>query len=152
MQRYQDPEGLFTIEYPTAWKVQRADNSYTVFYRDDPEEGTLLGVAPRLVLDGEATAAQIIQALVQDVRKRYPDLEVRDQNIQQDPEHGGELAFVDARWTNSRNERMKTMVLFYVARPGNGRSVLLLFDFQAPEVAFSALEPTFEHMFKSFHK
>lgn len=148
MQRYQDPDGLFTIEYPRTWKAQRAENGYTVFYRDDPEEGTLLGLFPRLVLDGEATAAQIIERLVQEVRKRYPDLEVKDQKIEQGPE-GGEFAIVDARWTNSRNEQMKTLLFFLVNQPGNGRSVLTLFNFQAPQVAFAALEPTFEHMFKS---
>jgi hypothetical protein len=148
MQRYQDPDGLFAIEYPKAWKVQRAENGYTVFYRDDPEEGILVGLFPRLVLDGEATAAQIIEGLVQQVRKRYPDIEVRDQKVERDPE-GGEFAVVDARWTNSRNERMKTLLFFHVNPPGNGRSVLALFNFQAPEVAFSAVEPTFQHMFKS---
>jgi hypothetical protein len=148
MQRYQDPEGLFTIDYPKAWRVQRADNGYTVFYRDDSEEGTLVGFAPKLILNGEGTAAQIIDALVRDVRKSYPDLEIRDQKIEQAPD-GGEVAVVDTRWTNRRNERMKTLVIFHVDPPGGGRSVLVLFDFQAPEMAFSSIEPIFEHMFKS---
>jgi len=150
MQAYQDPGGVFTIEYPKAWKVRRADNGYTVFYQDDPEEGTLLGVFPRLVLDGEATAAQIIEALQQDIRRRYPDFEVKDQKIEPDPEGNGEFAFVKASWTNGRNERMMTFLIFHAGRSGDGRSVLLLFNLQAPEVAFSAVEPTFHHMFKSF--
>ena len=148
MQSYQDPGGAFSIDYPKAWKVRRADNGYTVFYRDDPEEGTLFGIFPRLVLDGEATAAQIIQVLLQDIRKRYPDFEVKDQKIESDSK-GGEFAFVKARWTNGRNEAMTTVLVMHVERSGGGRTVLLLLNVQAPEVAFSALEPTFSHMFKS---
>jgi hypothetical protein len=148
MQPYQDPGGAFSIDYPKAWKVRSAENGYTVFYQDDPEEGTLFGIFPKLVLDGEATAAQIVDALLQEIRKRYPDFEVKDRKIEPAPE-GGEFVFVKARWTNGRNEFMTTVLVLHVDRSEGGRTVLLLVNLQAPEVAFSAVEPTFSHMFKS---
>jgi hypothetical protein len=119
-------------------------------YPRDPEEGALFGVFPRLLLDGEATAAQIVEALQQDVRKRYPDFEVKQQTIEPDPAGNGETASVRAGWTNGRSERMTTLFLFHIDRPGEGQSRLLLFNLQAPEVAFSAVEPTFHHMLKSY--
>jgi hypothetical protein len=148
MQAYRDPAGAFTIEYPKTWKVQRGDNGYTVFYRDDPEEGTLFGAFPRLVLNGQATAAQILEMLKRDVRQRYPDFEVKSQKIE--PTAAGELAIVYARWTNSRNERMVTSLTFHVGVNADRRSELTLINIQAPEVAFEALEPTFQHMFNTF--
>lgn len=148
MQTYRDPGGAFTVEYPKTWKVQRGDNGYTVFYRDDPEEGTLFGVFPRLVLNGQASAAQILETLKRDVRQRYPDFEVKSQKIE--PTASGELAIIDARWTNGRNERMVTSLTFHVSINADRRSELTLINIQAPEVAFQALQPTFQHMFNTF--
>src|SRR5690348_13388190 len=75
IQRYEDPDTHFTIEYPRGWHVKHLPSGATYFYLDDPEEGTSFLLSSGS-LKGEMDAAQALKAIATEVRKKYPDFKL----------------------------------------------------------------------------
>jgi hypothetical protein len=152
MTTYQDPQGRFTIQHPQDWKVQvYPDVGLIAFYQDDPKEGVSFQVLPNGMLEGEMRAAQVVQMFVAQARQVRPDLEITSQQIQPLSGGSGEVAGLDMTWTNLRRERMRTVASIRVS-PDRGSTDIVYVGAQAPEIAYTSLQPTFGAMAQSYRE
>jgi len=151
MQSYQDPQGQFSIEYPQGWQVKAEDNGFTIFYQDDPEEGTALGVWPRGMLAGQVGAEQFLATVVQQLRQQYPDFQVTQRTVKPAPNSGqDQIVTASAEWTNHRGEHMGTVLQYRIGPAGNGSTGVVFIAWQAPLVAMKSSGAVLYEMYRSF--
>ena len=151
LQRYEDPDSQFTIEYPRAWHVKHLSAGITYFYLDDPEEGTSF-LLSNGSFKGEMDAAQALKTLVTEVRKKYPDFKIVGQKER--PMKGipsGSIVEAAAAWTNTKKAPMKGWAnLGVIKQVGQGKTVFSYMGYQAPSRDFDQMEPVFDRMVRSF--
>jgi len=151
MQPYQDPQGQFSIEYPQGWQVKAEDNGFTIFYKDDPEEGTALGVWPRGSLPGQVGAEQFLETVVQQLRQQYPDFQVTQRTVKPPPNSNqGQVVTASAEWTNHHGERMGTLLQYRIGPAGDGNTGVVVIAWQAPLVAMKSASAVLYEMYRSF--
>ncbi|MGQ0571069.1 MAG: hypothetical protein ACT4P5_16330, partial [Armatimonadota bacterium] len=157
MREYRDPGGRFTLEYPVGWRTQLMEGGFVGFYKDHPEEGIAYIVQPWAELNGPYTGSQIVSLFSNAFRKRYPDLQILGQDvatIQRQQYLRVDKAILEAAWTNKRGERMKARVAIVVGAlqaPGlPARSIFHYWAYQAPEVAWDAMQDTFIRIHQSY--
>ncbi|MBI4278714.1 MAG: hypothetical protein HY660_09680 [Armatimonadetes bacterium] len=153
MQAYADPDKRFVIAYPQGWKVKRSPGGTTDFYLDDPDEGTTFTVLPAASLKGEMDAAHAFAGIVEDNRKRYPDLRVagQRQRVAQGTLHGTTVE-ATLTWTGARRVPMKAWAsLGAIKMVGQGRTVITFISYQAPAAEFDRLVPLFSRMLQSLN-
>ncbi len=151
LQRYEDPDKQFTIEYPQGWHVKHFPAGATYFYLDDPEEGTSFTLSTG-TFKGEIDAAQALKALVTEVRKKYPDFKIvgqKQRRMQGNP--NGTIVDAAAAWTNAKKVPMKGWGnLGVIKQVGQGKTVFSYMGYQAPSRDFDQMEPVFDRMIHSF--
>jgi hypothetical protein len=151
LQRYEDPDKQFTIEYPRGWHVKHFPSGATYFYLDDPEEGTSFLLSSGS-LKGEMDAVQALKAIATEVRKKYPDFKLVAQR--QRPMQGnanGTIVQAAAVWTNAKKAPMKGWGnLGVIKQVGQGKTVFSYMGYQAPTRDFDQVEPVFDRMIRSF--
>jgi hypothetical protein len=150
--RFVDRDGEFTVEYPDTWQVAVA-SSGVVFYPagQGPPEGTGAIFSRGMARQGIVPARQDADELVRQSRSRYPDFEVLELSVRPGPFAGTETVFLAARWTNSRGERMRGILLgrYSYSQVANF-TLRRVHVFQSQEVAWASLESVFMHMEQSF--
>jgi hypothetical protein len=148
-QRYQDPEKIFSIDYPRSWKVSKLPNGLTAFYVDHPSEGTSFTILPNMELAGARDAVEIWRELVDEQRRR-----VRDYTITSQKQHAGDMGQKSVETTyvqsNLKGVQMRGWMLFTVqVAPTRDRTFVGLVSYQAPVKEFAAVEPVFRRMLSS---
>lgn len=149
MQRYQDPEKIFSINYPVGWKVNKLSNGLTAFYVDHPSEGTSFTILPNVELAGARDAVEIWREFVNEQRRS-----VRDFAITSQKQHAGEAGpkTVEAAYvqSNLKGVQIRGWMLFTAqVTPARDRTFVGLISYQAPAKEFAAVEPVFRRMLSS---
>ena len=150
MQAYQDPQGEFTIEYPQTWQVQVEANGFTVFYQDDPVEGTCVAVLPLATLNGQVTPEEFVRTITQQLQQTYPDFHMVKVTVNPSPDQQGQIATASAEWTNHRGEQMGGVVQFKIGPNAEGNTGVVLISQQAPIVAWKSASPVLYAIYRSF--
>ena len=153
--RYADPDKQFSIDYPSGWHLKRQPGHVTVFYQDEPDEGTVLSVylpPMSVVLKGELSATQVFGSLIYaQNHKRYPDFTVigHEERVLANNLDNTMLQ-AEATWTNSHRVKMRGYVKVVAFKNTGQKStwVHVLAD-QSPADAFSRNEAMFGQMIKS---
>jgi len=149
MQRYQDPEKTFSIDYPKGWKVARPSNGSTIFYLDDPAEGTAFLILPNVELSGIHTAAALWRDHAADLRRRAPDW--TQSSLKETSGEGGQRS-IEARytWTNTRKTKMTGWLLLTTQpAPSQDRTYAGMVSYQASTSQFATWETVFRGMLAS---
>ncbi|MDQ7842631.1 MAG: hypothetical protein QN141_00880 [Armatimonadota bacterium] len=149
MQRYQDPEKAFSIDYPKGWTAARLANGSTVFYLDDPTEGTVFLILPNVELSGVHTAADLWRDFTADLRRRAPDW--TQTSLKEASGEGGQRS-IEARytWTNARKVKMTGwLFLSTVPAPSQDRTSAGMVSYQATSAQFASWETVFRRMLAS---
>jgi len=149
MQRYQDPQKTFSIDYPRGWKAARLPNGSTAFYLDDPAEGTAFVILPNIELGGVQDAAALWRDVAADLRRRAPDW--TQSSLQDRAGEGGQRS-VEARytWTNLKGIKMQGWILFTTQpAPSRDRTYAGMVSYQASAREFAAWEAVFRRMLAS---
>lgn len=151
LQPYEDPDKQFTISYPQGWHVKQFPAGGTSFYLDDPEEGTSFSFRPAGTLKGEMNAAQVLNTIVTEIRKKYPDFKVVGQKMRpMTANRDGSIVDVSGIWTNAKKVGMKGWATLGVIKQiGKGRTVFSYLGYQAPSKDFDQVEPVFDRMIRS---
>lgn len=153
--RYADPAKQFTIEIPAGWHIKRGAGSVTVFYLDDPDEGTSLSayVPPQsAVVRGEITAAQFFETYVYaPLHKQFPDYAVAGRESTTLAGTPADTLFVaSASWTGARHAKLRGFIKIAAFKnTGRGTTWVTATAYQAPAASFGTVEPTLDRMMRS---
>ncbi|HXF83640.1 MAG TPA: PsbP-related protein [bacterium] len=149
MQRYEDPEKTFSIDYPKGWTAARLANGATAFYLDDPAEGTAFLVLPNVELKGVHTAGVLWGDFAADLHRRAPDW-TQTSLKETSGEAGQRSVEVRYTWTNVRKVKMTGWLLLATQpAPSQDRTYAGMVSYQAPSAQFASWEPMFRRMLSS---
>jgi len=155
MARYHAPGGaLYGIDYPQGWHVQESPGQGTVlFYQDDPDEGSAFLLMPYVPIQGEMGARQVLEAIAQSIRQRYPDFQVKVQGVKDMSGSGTTMQLLDAEasWTGARRQGMRAVLLVLsFSTHGTGSTLFVFMGGQAPAAAYDSMRPVYVKMMQSF--
>ena len=153
--RYADPDKQFSIDVPAGWQIKRSRGFVTVFYLDDPDDGTGLSTyvpPPATVTRGEITAAQFFETYLHTpLRKRFPDYAVTGQQMMTLAGIPADTLFVaSVSWTSARHSKLRGFIKVAAFKDTDrGTTWVTVTAYPAPAAAFAAAAPILDRMLRS---